>query len=200
LANRLWVDFRGAAGTGPVYQTRLDDLVRYLQGRPAADRPERGSAVQWPAGPDGERVRPAGALRAVLGLSAGEVSLGAGDAPVTQRPGGLRWLRLEGGRALGWGREVGRRLSADFLAGPVGAALAARVGEAAGLNEVLELAVEVTGPELADLPWEALQVPQASGEIAEVGGSPLALHRNVALYRLVAGLGTAPAHKVKGPL
>src|SRR5208337_3421303 len=77
---------------------------------------------------------------------------------------------------------------------------AARVGEAAGLNEVLELAVEVTGPELADLPWEALQVPQASGEIAEVGGSPLALHRNVALYRLVAGLGTAPAHKVKGPL
>src|SRR5208337_1511585 len=29
---------------------------------------------------------------------------------------------------------------------------------------------------------------------------PLALHRNVALYRLVAGLGTAPAHKVKGPL
>src|SRR5271166_2573298 len=217
LANRLWVDFRGAAGTGPVYQTRLDDLVRYLQGRPAADRPERGSAVQWPAGPDGERVRPAGALRAVLGLSAGEVSLAAGDAPVTQRPGGLRRPTLEAARELAWRRaqprpgaepgeddaalaEVGRRLSADFLAGPVGAALAARVGEAAGLNEVLELAVEVTGPELADLPWEALQVPQASGEIAEVGGSPLALHRNVALYRLVAGLGTAPAHKVKGPL
>jgi hypothetical protein len=78
LANRLWVDFRGAAATGPVYQARLDELVRYLQGRPAADRPERGSATQWPAGPDGERVRPAGALRAVLGLSAGKVSLAAG--------------------------------------------------------------------------------------------------------------------------
>ena len=40
-------------------------------------------------------------------------------------------------------REVGRRLAEDFLAGPVGAALAARVAEAARLNEVLELGVEV---------------------------------------------------------
>ena len=48
----------------------------------------------------------------------------------------------EGDAAL---REVGRRLSEDFLAGPVGAALAARVAEAAGLNEVLELGLEVAG-------------------------------------------------------
>ena len=48
----------------------------------------------------------------------------------------------EGDAAL---REVGRRLAEDFLAGPVGAALAARVAEAAGLNEVLELGVEVAG-------------------------------------------------------
>ena len=33
-----------------------------------------------------------------------------------------------------------------------------------------------------------------------MGGSPLVLHRNVAVYRLVGGLGTAPAHKVRGPL
>ena len=60
-------------------------------------------------------------------------------------------------------REVGRRLAVDFLAGPVGAALAARVAEAEGLNEVLELGVAVAGPGLTDLPWEALQVPEAHG-------------------------------------
>jgi hypothetical protein len=65
---------------------------------------------------------------------------------------------------------------------------------------VLELALEVADPALADLPWEALQVPEASGEVAELGGGPLAVHRNVALYRLVAGLGVSPAHKVRGPL
>jgi hypothetical protein len=74
-------------------------------------------------------------------------------------------------------RDAGRRLAVDVLAGPVGAALAAKVGEAAGLNEVLELGVAAAGPGLTDLPWEALQVPEASGE---VGGEPLVLHRNVA--------------------
>src|SRR6185312_3882072 len=39
LASRLWVDFRGAGTTGPEYETRLGELVRTLQGRPAADRP-----------------------------------------------------------------------------------------------------------------------------------------------------------------
>jgi tetratricopeptide (TPR) repeat protein len=68
------------------------------------------------------------------------------------------------------------------------------------LNEVLELGLEVAEPGLADLPWEALQIPEPSGEVADIGGSPLALHRNVALYRQVAGQGTSPAHKVKGPL
>src|SRR5206468_582790 len=74
------------------------------------------------------------------------------------------------------------------------------VSEAAGLNEVLELGLEVAGEALTDLPWEALQLPEASGEVAEAGGGPLVLHRNVAAYRLVGGLGTAPAHKVRGPL
>jgi hypothetical protein len=97
-------------------------------------------------------------------------------------------------------RDAGRRLAVDVLAGPVGAALAAKVGEAAGLNEVLELGVAVAGPGLTDLPWEALQVPEASGEVAEVGGEPLVLHRNVAAYRLVGAAGAAPAHKVRGPL
>ena len=217
LANRLWVDFRGAAATGPVYQERLEELVRALRGRPAADRPDRGSAVQWPAGAGGERFRPAGPLGAALSLSAGEVSLAAGEDRVSQRPGGLRRSTADAVREREWRRahpdpgagpgdgdaalvEVGRRLSADFLAGPVGAALAGRVAEAARLNEVLELGLEVAGQPLTDLPWEALQVPEASGEVAEVGGSPLVLHRNVAVYRLISGLGTSPAHKVRGPL
>jgi tetratricopeptide (TPR) repeat protein len=118
----------------------------------------------------------------------------------------LEWRRAhpDPGAASGAGdaalREVGRRLAGDFLAGPAGAALAARVGQAAGLNEVLELGLAVAGAPLADLPWEALPVPEASGEVAEVGGGPLVLHRNVAVYRLITGLGTAPAHKVRGPL
>ena len=66
LANRLWVDFRGAGTTGPEYEARLGELVRCLQGRPAADRPARDGTVQWPAGAGGEVVRPAGALRAEL--------------------------------------------------------------------------------------------------------------------------------------
>ena len=79
LANRLWVDFRGAATTGPEYEARLGELVRALQGRPAADRPARDGAVLWPAGAGGEVVRPAGPLRAELAVSAAEVSLSAGE-------------------------------------------------------------------------------------------------------------------------
>ena len=214
LANRLWVDFRGAGTTGPEYEARLGELVRYLQGRPAADRPARDGAVRWPAGAGGEVVRPAGPLRAELRVSAAEVSLAAGADRVSQEPRGLRRSTVDAVRALEWRRahpdpagpgesdaalrEVGRRLSEDFLAGPVGAALAAQVAKAAGLNEVLELGLEVAGQPLTDLPWEALQVPEASGEIAEAGGSPLVLHRNVAAYRLVGGLGTAPAHGCGG--
>ena len=216
-ANRLWVDFRGAGTTGPVYEARLGELVRYLRGLPAADRPARDGAVQWPTGQGGEVVRPAGPLRAELTISAGEVSLAAEEDRVTMRPRGLQRSTADAVRELVWRRahpdpgagpgagdaalrEVGRRLSQDFLAGPVGAALAVRADEGAGLNEVLELGVEVADPGLADLPWEALQLPEASGEVAEVGGSPLVLHRNVAAYRLIGGLGTAPAHKVPGPL
>jgi hypothetical protein len=92
------------------------------------------------------------------------------------------------------------RLSEDFLPGPVGAALAVQIAKAAGLNEVLELGLEVSGQPLMDLPWEAPLVPEVSEEIAEPGGSPLVLHRNVAAYRLADGLGTAPAYKVRGPL
>ena len=149
LASRLWVDFRGAGTTGPEYEARLGELVRALRGRPAADRPARDGGVVWPAGAGGEVVRPAGPLRAELTISAAEVSLAAGGDRVSQVPRGLRrptadavrelvWRRAhpDPGAAPGAGdaalREVGRRLAEDLLAGPVGAALAARVGRGGG--------------------------------------------------------------------
>ena len=217
LATRLWVDFRGAGTTGPEYEAKLGDLVRALSGLAAAERPARDGAVRWPEGAGGEVVRPAGALRAQLTVSAEEISLAAVGDPVFQQPRGPRRSTLDAVRALEWRRThpdpaavpgeadaalagVGRRLSEDFLVGPVAAALAAQVAKAVELNEVLELGLDVAEPTLTDLPWEALQEPEASGEIAEVGGGPLVLHRNVAAYRLVGGLGTAPAHRVRGPL
>ena len=183
----------------------------------AADRPDRGTAAEWPAGAGGERVRPAGPLHATLRVSAEEVSLECGGVRAAHRPRGLqrstvaavgelewRWAHPrpqagpgEGDAALA---DAGRRLTADFVAGDVGAALAGRVAEAARLNEVLELGVEVAEPVLADLPWETLQLPEVSGEVAEAGGGPLVLHRNVAFYRQVSGAGVSAVHRVRGPL
>ena len=60
--------------------------------------------------------------------------------------------------------EAGRGLSQDFLAGEVGKALVGAVAAAAGANEVLELSLDVDD-ELADLPWETLQLPGLDGEI-----------------------------------
>jgi hypothetical protein len=46
------------------------------------------------------------------------------------------------------------------------------------------------------------EVSLAAGEdkLAQAGGSPLVLHRNVALYRLAHGSATGQAHQVSGPL
>ena len=141
LANRLWVDFRGAATTGPQYDAKLEELVRYLQGRPAVDRPARGTGLQWPAGADGERARPAGPLYAILRVSAEEVSLESGGERAAHRPRGLQRSTVEAVRELAWRwahprpqagpgegdvtlADAGRRLTTDFLAGEAGAALA----------------------------------------------------------------------------
>ena len=217
LATRLWVDFRGPATTGPQYDSKMQELVRYLQGRAAAERPARGSDVEWPAGAGGERVRPAGPLHATLKVTPQEVSLEAERKRVTHRPRGLRNSTVAAVRELAWRwahprpqadpgeadaalADAGGRLSTDFLAGEAGVELAARVAEAERLNEVLELGVEVAEPALADLPWETLQLPDPSGEVAEAGEAPLVLHRNIAFYRQVAGVGASPVHKVRGPL
>jgi TIR domain len=82
LANRLWVDFRGAGTTGPQYEARLGELVRSLQDRPAADRPSgtarcsgpRVRAGMW-CGRPGRPVM-AGVDRVVVGTSGSPGSLG----------------------------------------------------------------------------------------------------------------------------
>ena len=106
LANRLWVDFRGAATTGPEYEARLGELVRYLQGRPAADRPARDGAVQWPAGAGGEVV-PAG--RAAAGgadpFGGGGVAVGRGVTGFPRSRGGCGGRRrMRSGSWSGGGR------------------------------------------------------------------------------------------------
>ncbi len=213
LANRLWVDFR-ASTTGPDYDAKLGQLERYLRGAAAVDRPERGTPRVWPAG-----ARPAGPLRRVLVIDRDSVSLRDDTAELAQQRvhvqeattaavNELRRLWYRGPVASdrqGQSREldatlaqVGRRLTTDFLAGEVGAALAAAIGDAAHLNETLELAVQA--PDLGELPWESLQVPDADGKVAAAGGTPLALHRNVALFRQLEPRSTVAAYKVRGPL
>ncbi|MGH8906967.1 MAG: CHAT domain-containing protein [Egibacteraceae bacterium] len=63
-----------------------------------------------------------------------------------------------------------------------------------------ELGLEVSDAQLADLPWETLQLPAAEGSVPREGGAALVLHRNLAVYRSAPGLGPTPAHKIRGPL
>ena len=222
MANRLWVDFR-AVTTGPGYSEALERLERYLRGKAGSDRPPRGEAVVWPAGARGEVVRPAGSMRLSLVIEPDRVSLRDGAQEHSQPWGGLRPATVEAVKSLHrlWHRspsasdthlpgegldgvlaDVGRRLSADFLAGDVGAALANAVADAARLNEVIELGIQTPDrePGLSELPWETLVLPNPDGTVDAAGGTALALHRNVELFREVGGLGAVAAYKVRGPL
>ncbi|MGH2941190.1 MAG: tetratricopeptide repeat protein [Solirubrobacteraceae bacterium] len=218
VANRSWVDFRGAASTGPRYDARLEELGRALRGLAARDRPARGGSHAWPMGTGGQTVRPAGAMRLSLVVEGDRVSLR--DDSATELAGGeVRWRPAteEAIKQLGWlwrGGAVagngaagaldaalalaGRRLSEDALAGEVGAALANAVAEATALNAVLELGIRAS--ELDEVPWETLLLPDPDGTVPASGGTALAVHRNVSLFRAVAGHGPTAAHKVRGPL
>jgi hypothetical protein len=224
LANRDWVDFRTAT-TGPAYDAAFERLVRALQGRPPLDRPDRDSPRQWPTGADGASFRPAGPMVLHLRISPDQLCLLEGDQEVTShRPAGLRRSTVEAVWELHRQRvlavevvkdgddhshalpaeqvlaDVGRRLTTDFMAGRAGAELASRVAAAERLNEVVELGIQIADPRLADLPWETLQLPSLDGSVPEVGGTPLVLHRNLAVYRSAPDLGPTPAHKIRGPL
>lgn len=110
------------------------------------------------------------------------------------RTGAPAGVTLDGALA-----DVGRRLCADFHGGAVGRELAARGAYAEGLGERVELALEAA-PEVSELPWETLVLPGADGEAPDIGGVPLVLNHNLAVFRSVSGLGPTPAFKVRGPL
>lgn len=217
LANRSWVDFRGST-TGPSYDAALEELERALSGIPTSSRPARGSTRVWPAGPRGQVVRPAGPIQVSLVIAAGRVVLREGATEVVTSTTGLKAATVDAVKRLhGLWRassatldgadpeyldsvlaDVGRGLSADFLQGAVRRALAKRVFDAVSLNEVLEIGI--CAPGLTDLPWEALLVPSADEMLGNSDGTPLALHRNVCVYREVDGARAVAAHKVRGPL
>ncbi len=221
LANRRWVDFRSAT-TEALYNAALAELIRGLRGQSEAERPDRASSREWPASASG-RVRPAGQMSLTLQLSRTAVTLTGGGEEVTQRPRGLQrgtrdavldLARLRsrhdadaavvhrgptGQTVDGVLADVGRRLTADFLGGAVGEALAARVAQVESLGERAELGLDVEA-ELTDLPWESLVLPGPDGTVPDIGGSALVLHHNLAVYRAVSGLGPTPAYKVRGPL
>ncbi len=211
MANRPWVDFRTATA-GPKYEAALEHLERYLRGDAAEGGPECGGARVWPASAAGPRVHPAVALRRVLVIEPDRVSLREDTTELAEQPVRLRqatiaavkelhrmWPRGVGDRALERAlADVGRRLTSDFVAGYIGVALADAVAQATRLNELLELGIQAPG--LGEFPWELLLLPGPDGVVAAAGSTPLALHRNVALFRLADGHRAATAYKVRGPL
>jgi len=92
--------------------------------------------------------------------------------------------------------ETGAALTRVFLAGAAGQQLRAVVEEASWLGSSLELSLHINDDTLARLPWETLRLPETDG----TPGLPLALHPQVHLSRVVAGLGPTPAVSIPGPL
>jgi len=99
------------------------------------------------------------------------------------------WVDFRGADGPGYDKKLQELLQA--LKGPPGPP--PRTGQLKRPPGTLELALEVTDPELADLPWETLR-------LNDTAGSVLALHPRVALHRLVPLEGPAPAISIPGPL
>src|SRR5262249_34849493 len=83
LANRQWVDFRGAAG--PDYRHQVCELAAALRGERRSP-PPRGGGLK---APPGDSLRAEGPLRHTLRIGPDEVSLLGGEEEVRHRPDGL---------------------------------------------------------------------------------------------------------------
>ncbi len=209
LASRVWVDFRNA--DGPVYRTRLQELIKALTSRPGP--PPRTGELQPPPGTG---FQAQGSMQRWLRIDRNQVELSGGDKPVQGVAAGLdssleqRLWELErahrsgqhllsypvrgaGGQALETLlADAGLQLGQAFLPDPVAQALAAALTEAGRLNNTLDLGIEVTDGALLNLPWEILRLPS--------GGPALTLYPQVNLYRRLAVAGPAPAISIPGPL
>lgn len=216
LASRVWVDFRGA--DGPEYEARVRELADLLRDvRPS--RPPRSEDL---APPPASAYRADGPLRRRLVLGADEVRLEGGgevaagtptrtDAAADEALWNLQRAQRRSDVVLRAATaeatpaeavlhhrllEAGAALARCWLPNPVAVALAGVIAEAERLGAPLELALDVTDPDLAYLPWEALRPPGRDG----LPGEPLVLHPNVNAYRVAAGDGPTAAIQVPPPL
>jgi tetratricopeptide (TPR) repeat protein len=209
LASRVWVDFRNA--DGPVYQARMQELIKALKGPPGP--PPRTGELQPPPGTG---FQAQGTMQRCLRIDSKQVELLGGEQPVQgatrgldssleqclwalehTRRSGLNLLsypvRGTGGQTLEeLLADAGRRLGQAFLPEPVAQGLEQVLAEAGRLHNVLDLGIEIDDPALLNLPWEILRLPS--------GGPALTLYPQVNLYRRLAATGPAAAISIPGPL
>lgn len=223
LGSRVWIDFRNA--DGPIYEAKLEELVRALQGKKAQDRPPRIGAL-----PPETRYRPEGALRRTLRIGLDRVALLAdGGEEGAHAPEPLDHALEERIYELGRARHrrfspgetpqrrgaesaviaeaslheaslaAGAALARTFLVGAAGEALREAVRQAASAGSSLELGLEIDDQRLRGLPWETLRIPEPDGP-GGLFGEPFALHPRVHLFRAATGDGPTPALAIPGPL
>src|SRR5262249_21740544 len=189
------------------------ELAAAIRGQPVAARPHWGGGIVPPPGD----YRAEGPRPARLTIAAGEVKFSTSEREAAHRPAGLdarAWAVLGEGerrrarRGAGPLRaaatemmsgglhaglvQAGVVLGRCFLDGAAGVALAAEAAAAQGGNAALRLAVEVTGPGLVNLPWEALVLP---GQV-----TPLALRERGEGDRAPVLAHPPAAIQVRGPL
>ena len=207
LDTRLGIDLTGLSADEA--QDALTDVVRQLQVSRTADEVPTHTRPWYPGeGTTRLILRVAADRCIVLGPAGEERARGAvtgGNKRLQTELRELRRARREAATAF-TATERQREMSADRLTAAirrVGVALGQcyvpespadvlreLIAARAASNETVLVGIDATG-ELNNLPWESLILP---GE-----NLPLALHRNVALYRHLGGPGSFP-RKVKGPL
>ncbi len=224
LANRHWVDFRDAHG--PEYEKKMEELVRALKGQGPQGPPARTGKIRPAPGdafhPEGPIVRRLRIGKDKVSFSGGYMEaaheprgLGHEDEQRlyeldkarrravpedthVHRPGAARDGSIPdpGSPVYGAIMAAGAALGRAFLQGEAGDAIRKAARQAASLNVSLRIALAIDDPDLANLPWESLRIPEKDGS----PGKPLALHPNIRLYRAGKQDGPATAFEIPGPL
>ena len=107
------------------------------------------------------------------------------------QPGGEE-ASAEFAHTLRWTRAIGNEIGTRFLGGRVGRTLLDHVEMATAIQAQLRIALRSADVNLAGLPWEAAVLAGLD--------SPLALHKNVEFFRLLAANGVPPADLIPRPL
>jgi tetratricopeptide (TPR) repeat protein len=196
LSGRERVDFGGVASRRD-FDSRVAALAGALRGEPVVRRSFAGLDFDRVAeGPMFVRLRLSRTESILVLPSGSEVGTPhTGTGPVLRQ---LLWDASLARRAADRRADLalarlGKELGRQFLAEPVGAAVAGLVAAADERNKSLRLGIEVhpDAADLADLPWECVIAPGVP--------TPLALHPRVHLHRH-ADLGPTVRPDVPGPL